>query len=178
MIIIMGSVGSGKSEQTARLAARLFIPRISTSNLLRRELTPEREAKMRAGDLVDDQEVIDIVEPALQQLESSSTDFILDGFPRSVPQAEWLVKKVKSGKIKLGAIIKLDVSGDVVLKRMLARGRYDDKKEIILHRLETYNKITTPVIDYLRSQGLKVDEVNGENTPDAVEAAIKKILET
>lgn len=173
MIIIMGSVGSGKSEQTARLAARLFIPRISTSNLLRRELTPEREAKMRAGDLVDDQDVIEILEPVLEQLK---TDFILDGFPRSVPQAEWLVNKIKSGEVKLRAIIKLNVSDDVVLERMLARGRYDDEKEIIIHRLETYKEITTPVVDYLRSQHIEVNEVDGETTPDAVEAAIKKVL--
>lgn len=177
MIIIMGSVGSGKSEQTNRLAARLRLPRISTSNLLRINLTPEREAKMMAGDLVDDQEVIEILNPVLRRL-SANQDFILDGFPRSVPQAEWLTQQIKEKRVKLKAIIKLNVADDVVLKRMLNRGRADDQEEVIKHRLEAYHQTTTPVVEYFRSQGIVVHEIDGEQTPDGVEAQIKKVLDS
>lgn len=173
----MGSVGSGKSEQTNRLAARLRLPRISTSNLLRINLTPEREAKMMAGDLVDDQEVIEILNPVLQRLPANQ-DFILDGFPRSVPQAEWLANEVKEKRIKLKAIIKLNVADDVVLKRMLKRGRADDEEQVIKHRLETYHQTTTPVVKYFRSRGIVVHEIDGEQTPDGVEAQIKKVLDS
>ncbi|HVX58835.1 MAG TPA: nucleoside monophosphate kinase, partial [Candidatus Saccharimonadales bacterium] len=84
MIIIMGSVGSGKSEQTNRLARRLRLESITTSNLLRQHLTPEREAVMKSGGLVNDQEIIELVEPELEKFRNSTKDFILDGFPRSV----------------------------------------------------------------------------------------------
>jgi len=178
MIIIMGAVGSGKSEQTLRLANRLHIPRISTSSVLKANLTPEFEAKMAVGDLVDDQEVIKLLDAELIKVGADKNEFILDGSPRSVVQAEWLVGKIKDKSIKLGAIIKLNVSNEVVLGRMLKRGRDDDKKDIILRRLDNYYKITNPVVDYLRSHGITVHEVNGELTPDAVEAEIAKLLES
>ena len=177
MIIIMGSVGSGKSEQTNRLSARLNLPHISISNLLRLYLTPEREAKMLAGDLVDDEDVIEILEPVLKNIPAGQ-DFILDGFPRTVPQAEWLASKFKSGEVKLKAIIKLDVSDQTVLTRMLSRGRADDQKEVILHRLETYHKMTKPVVDYFRSKDIAVHDIDGEQTPDTVEVQIKKVLDS
>lgn len=178
MIIIMGSVGSGKSEQTARLARDLGLASITTSNLLRKHLTPEREAVMKAGGLVDDQEIIELVEPELENFRKSGHDFILDGFPRSIPQAEWLVEQIKSGDIRFKAIIKLNVSEEVVLKRMLNRGRDDDKKEVILNRLDAYHQVTVPVVAYLRRQGIAIDDIDGEANPDEVEAAIKKVLDS
>lgn len=178
MIIIMGSVGSGKSEQTARLARDLGLASITTSNLLRKHLTPEREAVMKAGGLVDDQEIIELVDPELENFKKSGQDFILDGFPRSIPQAKWLVNQIKSGDIKFKAIIKLNVSEDVVLKRMSNRGRDDDKREVIINRLEAYHKVTVPVVTYLKQQGIEIDEVDGEASPDEVEAAIRKVLDS
>jgi adenylate kinase len=178
MIIIMGSVGSGKSEQTARLSKRLNLSSISTSSLLREHLTPEREAIMKSGGLVGDQEIIELVRPELEKFKNSSEDFILDGFPRSLPQAEWLVEQIRNDHIKFKAIIKLNVSKDVVLERMLKRGRDDDKKEVILNRLDAYNKITVPVVDYLRGQGIQIDEIDGEAAPDQVEADITKVLDS
>lgn len=176
MIIIMGSVGSGKSEQTSRLASRLKITSISTSNLLRNHQTPEHEAVMRAGGLVDDDEIIELLRPELEKMKHSGHDFILDGFPRSIPQAKWLVENIVNGDIKFKAIIKLNVSDAVVLKRMLSRGRDDDTEEVIRHRLDAYHETTTPVVDYLRQKDIQVSEVDGEAAPDAVEAQIKKVL--
>lgn len=178
MIIIMGSVGSGKSEQTARLSKRLKIKSISTSSLLRAHLTPQREAKMLAGDLVDDNEIIELLEPELGKVKASHEEFILDGFPRSIPQAKWLVENIVNGDIKFTAIIKLDVSEEVVLKRMLSRGREDDTEQVIRHRLDAYHDVTTPVVDYLREQNIKISEIDGEATPNEVEAAIKKVLDS
>lgn len=178
MIIIMGAVGSGKSEQTTRLANRLHLPRLSTSQLLRDHITPQREAAMLAGDLVDDEDVISLLEPELEKLKASNQDFLLDGFPRSIPQAEWLVKKIKAGEVKFKAIIKLEVSHKAVLERLLKRGRADDKKEIIIHRLDAYENMTKPVVDYLKSHGIEVHEIDGEMPPDEVEAEIKKVLES
>lgn len=178
MIILMGAVGSGKSEQSARLAARLALPVVSTSNLLREHLTPEREAKMRAGDLVSDEEILGLIEPELKRIGADRDEFLFDGFPRSLPQAKWLCEQVKNGHIKLKATINLVVSDETVLARMLKRGRIDDQREIIMHRLDTYHKTTTPVIAYLRSHGIEVHDVDGEHAPDTVEAAIKKVLDS
>lgn len=176
MIILMGPVGSGKSEQTKRLAARLKVDTISTSQLLRDNLTPGREAKMLAGDLVDDSEVIELLKPALKAKHDSGADFILDGFPRSIPQAEWLVSQIKTGQVRLKAVIKLDVSDKAVLTRLLARGRADDTKDIIAHRLKVYHQTTNPIVKYMRTQGISVHQIAGEQPPDVIEAQINRII--
>ena len=173
----MGPVGSGKSEQTHRLSERMGINTISTSSLLRDNLTPEREAKMQAGDLVDDQEIIELLQPKIKEKMAAKADFILDGFPRSIPQAQWLVKQISMDRISLTAIIKLNVRDQVVMSRMLARGRSDDQKDIIEHRLETYHQYTDPVVNFLNNNGVEVYEIDGEQTPREIEAQIKDIID-
>jgi adenylate kinase len=174
MIIITGSVGSGKSEQASRLQHRLNIPRISSSKIIMDNLTPQREARYLAGDLIDDQEAIDLVWPKIQQASPAQKEFILDGFPRTLPQAKWLVGKIKAGKIMFTAI--LNVPEEVVTKRMLNRQRDIDKQDIIARRLDTYKKMTNPITNYFKEQGFKVNEIDGQAAPDAVEDQIKKVL--
>lgn len=176
MIIIMGAIGSGKSEQAIRLAKKLGCPRISTSQLLRDNLTPEREAKMRAGELVNDQEVMELLDVELQKIGAGKTECVLDGAPRSLVQAEWLKRKFDAGEVKLTAIIKLNVSKQSVLERLQKRSREDDKEEIILKRLADYEAITTPVIDYFRQNNIEVTEVNGELSLDEVEQEIANAI--
>ncbi len=176
MIIVMGAVGSGKSEQTKRLANKLHCPRVSTSQLLRDNLTPELEAKMMAGELVDDQRVIELLGAELERLNADHTELLLDGAPRSITQAQWMLDKINSGKIMLTAIIKLDVSKKVVLERLSKRARQDDKEEVIIKRLAAYESITNPVVDFFRHNGVLVHEIDGEVTPDEVEKEIAKVL--
>lgn len=177
MIIIMGAIGSGKSEQTKRLADRLHCPRLSTSQLLRDNPTPERQARMQAGELVDDQEIIELLTDEFKKINAAKTEFLLDGAPRSITQAKWMLEKIRSGEIMLTAIIKLDVSKEVVISRLSKRGREDDKEEIILKRLSDYDSVTTPVVDFFRQNDIDVHEVDGEKDLDQVETAIKDILE-
>lgn len=176
MIIIMGPVGSGKSEQTARLTKKLNCPRISTSQLLREHLTPEREAKMHAGELIADPEIIELLEPELRRVGADTREFILDGAPRSVIQAQWLRGKVINGEIKLTAVIRLKVPEEVAIKRLLERGRPDDNAAIIRRRLDAYHRITEPVVTYFESNGIKVHEINGEREPDEVESQIERAI--
>lgn len=176
MIILMGPIGSGKSEQTKRLAARLRIGTVSTSQLLRDNLTPGLQAKMQTGDLISDSEMIKLVQPVLKGKEASGGNYVLDGFPRSIPQAEWLVSQIKIGNIESCHVIKLNVSDNEVLKRLLARGRSDDKENIIKHRLEVYRQTTVPIIEYLRRHNVTVHKVDGEKKPDEVEQAISRII--
>jgi adenylate kinase len=178
VIILFGVVGSGKSEQAKRLLAHLDCPYISTSTLLREHLTPERRAAMAAGRLVNDEDIFDLLGPALLAAEADKLECILDGAPRSVGQAKWLIDKLKKNEVKLTAIIHLKVSKDVVLGRLHNRHREDDQDEIIRQRFADYDQITTPVLDYLEEQGYQVDDVDGEKSPDEVETQIKEVLES
>ena len=176
MIILFGVVGSGKSEQAKRLLARLNCPYISTSHLLRENLTPERQARMLAGKLVPDDEVLSLLGPALQEAKAGTVECILDGAPRSIAQAQWLIDKMRSGEVKLTAIIHLKVSKELVLKRLLARGREDDRQDVINRRFQQYDSITTPVLDYLERQGYKIDEVDASKSPEQVEAQVQGVV--
>lgn len=176
MIVLFGVVGSGKSEQAKRLLARLECPYISTSHLLREHLTPERQAKMLAGKLVDDKEVLELLGPALQAADAAHSECILDGAPRSIVQAKWLADLIGQGELKLTAFIYLKVSKDEVLKRLLARGREDDTREIISRRFKEYDEVTTPVLDYLAREGFTIHEIDASQPPEAVENDIRKVL--
>lgn len=176
MIIIMGSVGSGKTEQGTRLVKKLNCPRLSTSQLLRDFPGKKWHNHILSGNLVDDEEVINILKPEIEALGADKNEFILDGAPRSIPQAEWLSGEIKASRIMLTAVINLAVSDKVVLRRLINRGREDDSEQVILKRLQDYHEITQPVINYLEENDIKVHYVNGENGPDIVEKDIGAIL--
>ncbi len=176
MIILFGVVGSGKSEQANRLEQKLACPHITVSLLLHQRQNRQWEELIKEGRLVPDDGVISVLETELAKIDAARYEFILDGAPRSTGQAEWLVKKIKSGSVKLTAIIHLKVSKETTMIRLLKRGREDDKKEIIAERFKQYEAITTPVLDYLRAQGLKINEVDGEWSADVVERQIWQVI--
>src|SRR3989338_1681887 len=177
MIILFGAIGSGKTEQGERLARRLNCPRLSSSQLLKQHSDPAHIKQIAEGTLVSDQDVIKLLEPEFKRIGADRNEFILDGSPRSIGQAKWLVDKIRTGEVKFTAIIYLKVPENAVVERLKKRGRVDDKEEIIRHRLDEYAKITTPVLDYLRGQGYQVDEVDGSPPPDEVENSIQQVLE-
>ena len=176
MIILFGVVGSGKSEQAKRLVSRLNCPYISTSRLIREKRNPQWEAIMMIGKLVSDEQIISLIEPELNRIDAQHNEFILDGAPRSIAQAQWLLNKVEAGKLKLTAIIYLKVSKGITVQRLLKRGREDDKEEIISERFRQYEEVTTPVLDYLREHGHQVYEIDGSLSIDEVENQIWEIL--
>lgn len=177
MIILFGVVGSGKSEQASRIERKLNCPRLTVSQLLRERAKPRWEKLMQAGVLVSDEEIVQLLEPELEKIHAESQEFILDGAPRSVGQAEWLVKKIKAGEVKLTAIIHLKVSRETTVARMLKRGREDDTEEVIGERFKQYETKTTPVLDFLRRHGYEVIDVDGEWSADVVEQQIWKVLQ-
>lgn len=177
MIILFGAIGSGKTEQGQRLAKHLSCPRISTSQLLREHSDPLYLQQIEQGTLVSDQDVLDLLGPELKGIGADKNEFILDGSPRSIGQAKWLIKAIEAGEIKFTAIIYLKVPLRTVVERLMKRGRADDKQDIIRHRLEEYAKITTPVLDCMKRAGYQVDVVDGSPPPRQVEQNIKAILE-
>src|ERR1043166_7679705 len=118
MIILFGIVGSGKGEQGRRLLAKLNCPYISTSQLLLEHLTVDRHQAMKAGKLVNDEDMLSLLGPALEAAHVDNQESILDGAPRSLAQAKWLDAKIKNKQVKLTAIIYLKVPKEVVLRRL------------------------------------------------------------
>jgi adenylate kinase len=176
----LGPPGAGKGTQAQVLAEHLHIPHISTGEILRqamKEQTPlgiKAQGYVDSGELVPDQLVQDLVEERLSQSDAES-GWILDGFPRKVTQAafleELLTKTAQGGE----RVVNLDAPDDVVISRLLARGRKDDTEEVIRRRLEVYRDETAPLIDYY-SKRERLLTVNGNQSQEEVTTQLKQIL--
>ncbi|MCP3909554.1 MAG: adenylate kinase [Actinomycetia bacterium] len=170
-LVIMGRQGAGKGTQCVQLASHYGIPHISTGDMLRAavadgtELGLQAKAIMDAGGLVNDEIMNGIVTERLAQPDAQP-GFILDGYPRTAPQADYL-DGVLSDTEGLDAAVDLDVPIPVVTDRMKARGRSDDTDEGIARRLDLYEQETAPLIAWFIERDLLVT-VPGEGLEDEV----------
>lgn len=184
-LVFLGPPGSGKGTQAVRLAAEKSLVHLSTGDVLRAAVkagTPlgkEAEGYMSRGELVPDDLIISLIEEKIAS-GALSGGFILDGFPRTVPQAKSLDAMFTKNSIKLDKAILLDVGDEEILKRLKGRaekeGRADDTEEVILNRLEVYRRQTQPIEDLYRQKSILV-RVPGENTLDNIFAALLKAIE-
>ena len=165
-LLFLGPPGAGKGTQAARLCNANGMSHLSTGDLLRSEvaagtaLGQEAEAVMNRGELVSDALVLAIVESQLKGL--SSGGWLLDGFPRTVPQADALEPLLDELKQPIEAVVLLELDDAVLIERLLARGRADDNEAVIRNRLEVYREKTSPLISFYRDKGLLVSvEANG-----------------
>lgn len=178
MIIFLGLAGSGKSTQGQRLAKHLGCRWLSTGQLLRENVEDKTLLdEMLSGEMIKDEVLFPYIEKALLSLESDKNEIILDGSPRTVNQARWLMEKVKEHGIKITAIIHLSARESVVKKRLLERGRPDDHEDAIAERFREYELTILPILNFLREQGLKVFNIDGEQSEDAVQAEIERAIE-
>jgi adenylate kinase len=175
VIIFMGVAGSGKSMQGRLLADRLAVPWLSTGEFLRMLISGEERRGMLAGKLLDDEEIIGLVQKIFSVV-NVEEDFVLDGFPRTPGQADWLLNQVKYGQLQISAVIHLTASQEIVLDRLLGRGRQDDHKQAITERFKEYEESIKPILAQFKKAGIPVCEINGEQEPEAVHGDIMKSL--
>jgi adenylate kinase len=189
-LILLGPPGSGKGTQAQRLVQRYGIAQLSTGEMLRAAVAAQTPVGLRAkdimagGGLVPDDIVVGIISDRLDQPDAAK-GFILDGFPRTVPQAEALDELLKKKKMKLDAVIELRVNESALLQRvenraaeMRARGeevRIDDTPEVLTKRLASYRSQTEPLIHYY-SERRKLLTVDGMMTIEHVTREINRIL--
>ena len=204
-LILLGAPGAGKGTQAANICAKYGIPAISTGDALRAaikegtQLGLEAKSYMDAGKLVPDEVVIGLIKEKLAS-DACKNGFILDGFPRSIPQAEAL----DAMGIKMDVVLSLEVADEKIVERMSGRRvcltcgatyhvnmlggetkckcgmdliqRDDDKPETVLNRLKVYHQKTAPLIDYYRSEG-KLMNISGSGSLEEISAEIFETLE-
>jgi adenylate kinase len=189
-LILLGPPGSGKGTQAQRLVQRYGILQLSTGEMLRAAVAAQTPVGIKAqdimasGGLVPDEIVIGIISDRLDQPDASK-GFILDGFPRTVPQAEALDELLKKKHMRLDAVIELRVNESALLQRVetraaetRARGeqvRADDTHEVLTKRLASYRELTEPLVHYY-SERRKLVTVDGMMTIEHVTREINRIL--
>lgn len=175
MYLLMGLAGSGKGTQGELLAKKIGYQYLSTGEYLRSYITKKRKQEMLQGRLINDQEMIDIISSFLDSLDIKNS-CILDGFPRTLEQAVWLLNTSKIDDFTIEGVIYLNVDESELIKRLIKRGRPDDTKEAIEKRFDLYRQSTAPVIEYYKNHAIQVYEIPGDNTVDAVQETILKQL--
>ena len=191
-LVLLGPPGAGKGTQTTRIAKRFAVPQLSTGDMLREAvasgsaLGARVKDIMERGDLVPDDVVIAVVADRMD-CSDAANGFVLDGFPRTVAQAEALDRELAARGIGLEAVLELEVDEDVLLVRIKGRAeeagnkgqpvRRDDNPDVFKTRLKAYRVQTAPVTEYYRSQGL-LHIVDGLQPIDVVTDELAAVLST
>ncbi|PSC02583.1 adenylate kinase [Alsobacter soli] len=189
-LILLGPPGAGKGTQAVRLVERLGIPQLSTGDMLRAAVAAETpiglkaKAVMESGGLVSDDIVIGIVADRIEEADARK-GFILDGFPRTVAQAEALDRMLQQKGLKLDAVVELVVDQDALVHRIVKRAedakaagqpvRKDDDPEVFKTRLAAYNRDTAVVSPYYEKTD-RLKRIDGMQPIDAVTEAMKAAI--
>ena len=175
-VVLLGPPGAGKGTQAQVLSERLGVPAISTGDMLREavadgsDLGRKVQDIMASGALVDDGTMAEVVRERLAKSDACN-GFLLDGYPRTLPQAETLAGILREGGCELNAVLLVDVPEEELVRRTLQRGRADDKEEVIRERLRVYREKTAPLIGYYRERGL-LREIDGNRPVEQVTAGM------
>ena len=184
-LILFGPPGCGKGTQSDLLCQELGYFHISTGKLCREAIAQGSQWGLKAqsfidrGHLVPDEMIIELLWQALEQQQRGSF-FILDGFPRTLPQAEALHEMLAKRSAALPLVVSLQITEQAIVERLTLRGRSegrsDDAPELILERLKVYHRQTAEVLDYCLQKNYKVVEVSALGTPQEVFTKLKKLI--
>jgi adenylate kinase len=185
-IVILGPPGAGKGTQGKLMASEAEIPHVNTGDMFRAEIAAGTElgqrvqAKLDNGDLVPDEVTIEVVRTRLGQ-DDTANGFVLDGFPRTLAQAEALdrvLAEIERGELTV--VLDFELPDEIAVQRLLGRaaveGRSDDTPDKIKHRLDVYHEQTEPLIEYYRARDLLVP-IDAERGVDDVFGQVQQALE-
>ena len=183
-VIMLAPPGAGKGTQSERIAARYGVPHIASGDIFREETaagTPTGQrlrGYLESGDLVPDDLVLSLIEDRVITASRDRGGFVLDGFPRTLAQAEAAAEMARKAGASAQAAVYLDVPEDVVIERIAARGedRADDSAAVARHRFAVYTQNTRPLIDYYAGRGILV-KVDGVPPVDTVSQEIFGVLD-
>jgi adenylate kinase len=184
-LLLLGPQGAGKGTQAKRISEEYGIPHVASGDILRDEIARSTALGLRvkpiydSGGLVPDELMIDIIRDRLSRGDTLP-GFVLDGFPRTLPQARALDEMLASIHRELALVLELQVDDGVSRERLLRRareeGRTDDTPQAIDERLALYHEKTEPLVAYYRAQG-KLVGIHGERQIDVVYAEIERVLD-
>jgi adenylate kinase len=180
-LIFLGPPGAGKGTQAYALAQTQRIPHISTGDILRvavamqTELGKKAQGYMDQGELVPDPLIIEMVRDRLNN-DDAKAGWILDGFPRTVAQAVFLDELLHDLQQTCDSVVNFDVPDEILVSRLLGRGRKDDTEEVIRTRLAVYRQQTAPLIDFYRQRD-KLVVVDGDQPIEEVTAALGQVVQ-
>ena len=156
-VVLLGPPGAGKGTQAVRLAEKLGVPHISTGELFRHNISNGTPLGVRAKHYLDAGELVptsltnDLVDDRLGE-DDVAGGFILDGFPRTIDQAEALHDMLERRGLKLDAVLELRVPEEVLIERLMSRGRADDTEDVIRNRFRVYRDETAPLLTYYEGE--------------------------
>jgi adenylate kinase len=180
-LIFLGPPGAGKGTQAAIIAERFSIPHISTGEILRNAIATQTSLGQKAqsyvdkGELVPDDLILDLIRDRLVQPDTSK-GWILDGFPRNLPQAGFLDQLLGELSQECNCVINLQVSDDLLVERLLLRGRKDDNEDTIRRRLAVYHEQTAPLIGYYQEKGT-IYTIDGSPDLEEVTEVLAKVIQ-
>ncbi len=175
VILPFGPPGSGKSTLGRYIAGRLGVPWISSGAVLRELAARDRRLAelLDSGELVPDELVDRVMRERLAKADGGA---VLDGYPRTVSQAKSLLTFIEQDSARLGPVYYVHVPDQVLIERLLSRGRPDDSPEVIRERLRVYHLETEPVLEFLTDAGARVVEIDNSRPLDDVTREIDRIL--
>lgn len=180
-IIFIGPPGAGKGTQAEKMIATYRLAHLSTGDMLRAlrdartEVGQKAEQYMSTGQLVPDDVIIAIIKDRLVESDCRY-GYLLDGFPRTIAQAEALDRMLSQAGTPLDVVLELQVPDEELFRRLAGRGRADDKPEVIRQRLVAYRNQTEPLLDYYGKRAL-LETIDGLGTVEEIFARVRRVLD-